>query len=347
MPISPLVTSVSATVMTIAVGGFGAGAALALDLPAWVLMGPALAVSLCGLAGLQMKVADPVRDICFVILGLGVGAGFDSQTGAAMMRWPLAFLMLGLSLIVTMILCRLVLMRGFGFGARSASLASAPGHLSFVLGLAMDLGSDVARITVVQSIRLLFLTISVPFIARAMGYAFDEMSLGDGPPIALPTICVLVLASLAVGLLFHKLRLPAPLLLAAMTVSAAGHATDLTPGTIPPAMLTPAFLVLGTMIGTRFAGLRRDQLFSALPAGLAVTLISVLVAALAALPVAAALGMPTAHVLTAFAPGGLETMIALGATMGASPGFIVASHVARLMILLVLIPLFLGRQRRA
>ncbi len=52
--------------------------------------------------------------------------------------------------------------------------------------------------------------------------------------------------------------------------------------------------------------------------------------------------MPTAHVLTAFAPGGLETMIAMGAAMGASPGFIAASHMARLMLLLALVPLFLG-----
>lgn len=335
------------TLLTVAVGAVGAALAQALNVPAWVLLGPALAVSLAGLGGWHLGVADPLRDICFVILGLGVGAGFDSQVGAVLLRWPLAFLVLAVALVVTMVMCRLVLMRGFGFDSRSASLASAPGHLSFVLGLAMDLHGDVARITVVQSIRLLFLTVSVPFIARAMGYDFTEMSLGGGAPMEILTMLVLAALAAIVGLLFRRFRFPAPLLLGAMTVSAIGHASELTPGAIPSAMLTPAFLVLGTLIGTRFAGIGRIQLLGTLPAGLAVTLVSVLVACLAALPVAAALQMPAAHVLTAFAPGGLETMIALGAAMGASPGFVAACHVARLMLLLVLIPLFLTRRGRA
>ncbi len=252
MPLFPAANAVPTTVLSITIGSLGAGLALVLNVPAWALVGPALAVSIAGLARLKLNLAEPVRDICLVVLGLGVGAGFDSQVAATLMRWPLAFLFQALSLVLTMYLSRLVLVRGFGFDSRSACLTSAPGHLSFALGLAVDLKSDVAQISVVQSIRLLFLTISVPFIARAMGYGFQDMSLGDGTPMAVPTIVGLALVSVITGLLFRRLRLPAPLLLAAMTVSATGHVCNLTPGTIPPTFLTPAFVVLGTMIGTRF-----------------------------------------------------------------------------------------------
>jgi len=55
--------------------------------------------------------------------------------------------------------------------------------------------------------------------------------------------------------------------------------------------------------------------------------------------------MPVAHVLVAFAPGGLETMIAMGAVLGVVPGFVAACHVARLMVLTVLVPAMLGRVR--
>ncbi|MDU9003791.1 AbrB family transcriptional regulator [Sedimentitalea todarodis] len=347
MPASLTMNPAMTTLLTILVGLCGACVAYLLSFPAWVLLGPALASSIASLWGLPLAIAPLVRDICFVILGLGIGAGFDPQTGGALLRWPMAFAVLAMALVVTMILCRTVLTRGFGFDRRSATLAAAPGHLSFVLGLATDLNIDVARIAVVQSIRLLFLTISVPFIAVAMGYEFSKLVLSGDGPLPMISLAGLVAASVCVGLLFSRLNFPAPLLLAAMAVSALGHVTEVTSGAVPQELLGPAFLVLGTMIGTRFAGMTRAQFLGSLLAGLSTTLVAVAVTTVAAVPVAMALGMPTAHVLAAFAPGGLETMIALGATMAASPGFVVACHVARLLILIVLIPLLLGRRARS
>jgi uncharacterized membrane protein AbrB (regulator of aidB expression) len=71
--------------------------------------------------------------------------------------------------------------------------------------------------------------------------------------------------------------------------------------------------------------------------------VSVGCAAAAALPVAAMLDMPLGHVLIAFAPGGLETMVAMGAALGADPGFVAACHVARLAWLGALLPVMLRR----
>ena len=113
---------------------------------------------------------------------------------------------------------------------------------------------------------------------------------------------------------------------------------------MPLWLMMPAFLVLGTLIGTRFSGMSLAVFRASLLAGLTTTLIAVALASIAALPVAWALGMPVPHVLAAFAPGGLETMIALSATMGASPGFVAACHIVRLLILTVMIPLALAHR---
>ena len=53
--------------------------------------------------------------------------------------------------------------------------------------------------------------------------------------------------------------------------------------------------------------------------------------------------MPLAHVLVAFAPGGLETMIAMGVVLGVVPGFVAACHIARLLVLSVLLPFLISR----
>ena len=193
-----------------------------MSLPASVLIGPALAVSLISLCGLRLEISDFARDVCFVFLGLGIGAGFNAQATAALLRWPLAFVVMALLLVAILYLCSVVLMRGFGFGRRSAILAAAPGHLSFVLGLAADGdnddgGNDVGRIAVVQTIRLLALTISVPFVALAMGFK-HERSCGDwwgayGTLAHSGADCDRCWRRL----IFRRLTLPAPLLLGAMS----------------------------------------------------------------------------------------------------------------------------------
>ena len=64
-----------------------------------------------------------------------------------------------------------------------------------------------------------------------------------------------------------------------------------------------------------------------------------------AVPVSMFLDMPLPHVLVAFAPGGLETMIVMGAVLGANPGFVAACHVGRLLVLSALIPFVAARAR--
>jgi len=55
--------------------------------------------------------------------------------------------------------------------------------------------------------------------------------------------------------------------------------------------------------------------------------------------------MPILHVAVAFAPGGFETMIVMGAIIGANPGFVAAIHISRLLVLPLLLPFFLGRKK--
>lgn len=329
------------SVLTVIVGSAGAALAYALNFPAPILIGPAIAVSLISLAGLRMEISMSAREICFILLGLGVGAGFDANATAAILHWPLAFLVLGVTLMVTMLVGGMVLQRGFGFDRPSGILAATPGHLSFVMSLAADMQGNVARIAVVQSIRLLALIVTVPFVVKAMGYEISTTAMSSGPSMQLWHIGALALAGVGLGLIFKRLNLPAPMLLGPMTASMISHASDLTPGSMPVWLMTPAFLMLGSLIGTRFAGMSLAQFRHSLLAGLVTTAVSVASAGFGAVGVSYALDMPIAHVLAAFSPGGLETMMALSATMGASPGFIAACHVMRMLILSALIPIFL------
>lgn len=334
-------------VVTLAVGGIGAAIGWLVGAPIWILLGPALAVSMAGLAGVAVEVDGALRDFCFVAVGLTVGAGFDADAVAVMGRWPLAFVVMVVLVLAILVACRMVLVRFFGFDARSALLASAPGHLSFVIAVASETGADVARISVTQSVRLLALTLVVPFAAMAMGVDMQTSMVREGPAIGVFKLLVLAIAAVGLGNVFARLKVPAPLLMGAMAVSAIGHLSGLTLGAVPGWLILPAYLVLGCLIGTRFGGITPAALASGAGAGLAVTVVAAGLSAIASVPVAWALGMPMAHLLVAFAPGGLETMIAIGALLVVVPGFVAACHIMRLMALSVFLPVMLARSKVA
>ncbi len=342
LPLSPKDTAV-----TLFVGGLGAALAWLLSMPVYMLLGPVIAVSLASLSGLRTAIDVRLRDACFVVIGIAVGAGFDSDALGAMLRWPLAFIFMALIIWLIMVLCQALLSRFFGFDRRSALLASAPGHLSFVIAMATDTGSDVARISITQSVRLLALTLVVPFAAVAMGVELGGNIAPQGMAMDAQSVLGLIILALALGFVFQRFAVPAPLLLGGMVASAMGHLTGIVPGVMPEWLILPAYLVLGALIGTRFSGVTPARFAGGLAAGVTITFVAVGLAALGAAPVAWALGMPLAHVLVAFAPGGLETMIAMGAVLGVIPGFVAACHISRLLVLSVLLPWMLTRIPRA
>ena len=190
----------------------------------------------------------------------------------------------------------------------------------------------------------LALTLVVPLIARGLGMEIAANPLSGAGALGWDAFAALAVLSLALGLVMKRLRLPAALLIGAMVVSGLGHGAGVVEGGLARWLGMACLLVLGALIGTRFTGVTVAQVRATLAAGLAVTALSTLISAVAALAVASALGLGPATVLAAFAPGGFETMIAIGASLGGDAGFVAAAHVIRLMILTALIPAMLGRR---
>ncbi len=332
------------TALTLALGALGALAGHLLGLPVYILTGPALFITLLGLTGLRMEVATSVRDAAFLMIGISIGAGVTEEATAALLSWPLAFVALAIMLWAILAICRAALSRWFGYTRQTAILAASPGHLSYVLGLGAELNADIPRISIVQSVRVLALTLVVPFAALALGIEVEASFSGTAGIMSPLHLAALIAASILLGRIFKRISLPAPLLLGGLFASTSAHVSGLTPGGLSPWLALPAFAIMGTLIGTRFSGVTLPMLRQSLAAGILVTGIGAAAALITAWPIARLLEMPLAHVLIAFAPGGLETMIAMGVVMGANPGFVAAAHVGRLLVLTILVPLMLGRK---
>lgn len=329
---------------TLLIGTAGALLFWAVGFPAAALTGPAAAVSLATLAGLRSHVPARLRDAAFLVIGVSIGSTVTPEVIATARAWPLSFFLLGATLVGVLFAVRALLIGGFGFDRTTAVLAATPGHLSFIVALSADLRVDVSRIALVQSVRVLLLTLVVPILITLWGA--QGTALADEPVVISPGPAAVVFAvALAFGLLLMRIRVPAALLLGAMAVSAVGHGADLARGVLPHWSTVIAFVVMGSLIGTRFRGLGRAGLLGSFAAGAAATFVTCAVAAVGAALAAEVLGLPPAVLLLAFAPGGVEVMAALAVETSLEPAFVAAHHVFRLILLGVLLPVLLARIR--
>ncbi|SES37793.1 hypothetical protein SAMN04490244_11387 [Tranquillimonas rosea] len=333
-------------VLTLLVGGVGAAVFRALGFPAPFLAGPAVTVTTAILLGVRLAIPVPLGNACFLLLGIGIGSTVTPEVLQAAVTWPVSFVVMTMTLLTSLVANRTLLHRAFGFDPFSAMLAATPGHLSYVMGLSTELGSDVSRIAIVQSMRVLFLTVLVPALLALWGVEGDAVTTPTAPMTPLSAL-MLAAVSVAAAWGLARLNVPAAWLLGGMFVSGAAHATELAPGQLPSWLTLAAFTVMGSLIGTRFRGQSLVELRRNLLAGIGVTLVSCGVAAIGALMVARILDLSPALLLISFAPGGVEVMAAMSVQIGVEPTFVAAHHVFRLLILTAIIPLlfFRGRNR--
>lgn len=331
--------------LTLALGAVGAAIAVFLSVPAPYLTGPAALVSLASMMGLRTHIPNLLRDLCFLVIGIGLGAGLNPDMLAAAAAWPLSMMALSLALVVIFLGGAAVLERFFLFDRLTARLAASPGHLSFVLSLSADARADISVIAVVQSIRVLALTLLVPLAVAMMSGADLSMGTRPGAVMALPLLAALIALAAALGWWLKRLAVPAAYLLGGFVISALGHATDLAPGLVPNWLALPAFAIMGTLIGTRFSGTTWSQILRALGAASLLAGLALAATVAAALAVHFALGLPVTTLLIAYAPGGLETMAAISVMLEADPAFVAFHHAFRVVLLTFLVPAFMPRAR--
>ncbi len=325
----------------LAIGTAGFACALGLGFPAPSLTGPALFVSAASIAGARIDVHPWLRNLAFLLIGIAMGSGVTPQIFDAARHWPVSFGLLAFTLVVLFFLCRTILEIWWKLDRHTATLSSVPGHMSYVLGLSLQSRGDVATVSVIQSIRVLLLTLVVPVVVAILGY--------EAPEVQKQTLEMnfQVLAGIGAGAvvcagIFTWFNLPASFLLAGILVSALVHVTGWGHGALPEFLWLPCIIVLGTIIGTRLSGVSRAVLKKAVFGGLITATIAMICSTIAALGLSYFGDLPFSQLLIAFAPGGVEAMSAMAIILDADPTFVAAHHLWRLLVLTFLAPVMLA-----
>jgi uncharacterized membrane protein AbrB (regulator of aidB expression) len=154
-----------------------------------------------------------------------------------------------------------VLQRVFGWDRATSFFAVMPGALSLSLAMAADTRADLAKVSVVQVIRLFALVAVLPSLIS--GFSGTDAGSAVMPPAGSLKDVILVLgAGMVAGFIFDKLKVPAGLMLGPALASGIMHLTGVVHGVLPDWLLLPGFVFLGTMIGMRFAGVRPADIMS-------------------------------------------------------------------------------------
>lgn len=338
--------SLKPVLLSFIIGPLGAFFAWKLNFPLPYLLGPVIISTFVALFGITFFIPNPLRQFSFICIGLSVGSNVTPEALSNAAKWPLSLIIMLVAIFVITFFCKLVLNKVFLMDKPSSLLASSPGHLSFVLMLSSETNSDTSKIAIIQSIRVLTLTIATPVIILLFSESAFTQNILDKPSLTLISITGLFFLSIIVGFFLRKINFPAPFLIGALLCSTVTHGTDITPGFIPQFLEISAFIILGTMIGSRFVEVTIKQLASCLGSGLVLTFLSISISGLAALIVHYLTEIPLSHIFIAFAPGGLETMVAMGGLVGAEPTYTASHHVSRLFFLAFLIPILLSRDIR-
>jgi membrane AbrB-like protein len=292
---------------------------------------------MAALLGLRVAMPRWLTNATFVLTGLTMGASVARDSLALIAQWPVTLIALAIELVLIVAATGYMLRRLFGIDRGTAYLSSFPGHLSFIMGIAAAGVGDPRRITIIQVIRILLLTTVVPIGALFLPVG-DQAPADAGPAIAWPTLMVVALGCAIVGYAFSRLRVPAGYALGAMAASMTARFGGWFDGTMPTPILVAAFVMVGALIGARFAGITLGEFRKAAVGGVIGTALAVAIVTIVAGGAALLVEMPFGQIWLGLAPGALEGMGALGVAFGFDTAFIAAHHVARLLLLTIAIP---------
>ena len=327
-----------ATIITMFIGSVGALSAWFVGAPAPFLTGPATFVTISTLIfHIKCQISLPVRNISFVIIGILTAEGINSNVLSNILKWPISLIGMTCSTVLLVIAGKYLFQTFFKMKRNDAILASTPGHLSYVLSISENGSGSTVIISIIQSIRVLTLTLAVP---TTIGF-FTDFDIQKTMPhkliLTYTQLIILITFSGLIGFLLLQFKTPAAFLLGGMFSSAIGHGFELTPGTVPEYLAVLAFISLGSLIGSRFTGISLKLFKSCIIKGGLFTALSLIISLTGAFVISNLTNFNLIEVFIALAPGGLETMVVMGQLIGADPAFIAFHHLARLFLLLLIL----------
>ena len=321
----------------LAVGGAGGWTFARLNLPLPWMLGAMVGCTLAALVRAPVAAPAVVRPPMTVVIGVMLGAGFSPEVVGSIPGWLPTLLGLAAFAAVAGAASVAWFRKVAGFDLPTAYFAGMPGGLVEMVVVGEERGGDARTIALVHSARILLVVLALPFMIQvASGTPLGARARVGASVLATPWLDELWFVATAVAgvLLGRWLRLPARLLVGPMLASAAVHVAGLSRFVPPVEVVNAAQLVLGTVIGCRFAGVSPREILRILLLTLGSTTILLAITLGFALGVSRVSSHGVVPLLLAYSPGGLAEMSLVALALGIEVAFVAAHHVVRVVLVM-------------
>jgi uncharacterized protein len=333
--------AVAETLVIAAAGGSLLGLA---GFPAGWLAGSILFVASAALAGRPMHVPVPLARVFFLVIGITLGGVVTPDTIKGMAAWPLSIAALIVAMLCVTAVTSRYLQYVHGWDPLSALFASFPGAMAQVIALATENDVDLRAIVVVQTLRVVILTVGVPAGLGLFGLAGPAvLPAGATGAAQFGELAILVVTSVAAGIGLFWINVPGGLIFGAMLPSALLHGSGLIHATLPWWFATASMMALGAVTGSRFGNTDARLLMRYAGAALGSFAVSLAVAAAFALAVTAFLSIQISNAVVAFSPGAVDAMMIMALALHLDPVYVGAHHVSRVVVVSLSLPVLVRR----
>ncbi len=325
-----------ANVVGLVAGALGGALGSLVGVPMPWLLGAITGTATAALAGLPVVVSNRLRDTMLVLIGLMIGMRLTPQSLTHVVSWPLSLFGIVLYVVVVVAVLYWALRRWAGFDTVTAFFAAAPGGFMAMAVIGREQGGSVRNIALFHSIRVVLVVFSI-----VLGY---HLLLGTGragshyvPLGRVDVVQAMGLAGLGLvgALLGYRLRLPAATMLGPLALAAAANMTGWLTGSMPTLPILLAEWVLGSSIGTDFAGVRLVELARRFATAAVATGFMLLMSVAFSLVLMPLTGVPFDALFLAFAPGGLSGVSLIALALGIQPAFVTTHTLLRVLLILL------------
>ena len=320
---------------TLAVAGAGTASFLLLDLPLPFLFGPMAACLVAALAGVRLQGAGVVGKAARTVLGVAVGAAITPALLGELSVMAASLALIPLYVLVIGVIGVPFFRRVAGFDPVTAYYAAMPGGFQDMIVFGEEAGANVRVLSLIHATRVLtIVTLAPVIITQFYGVPFAN-PIGAPAATMPPLELALMVAAAVIGWKGgERIGLFGATILGPMILAAALSLGDVLHMRPPREALYAAQFFIGLGVGVHYVGVTVRELRHVVAIGAAfVVVLAALAAAFTEIIVLTDLAPPVDAFL-AYAPGGQAEMAVLAIIAGADLGYVVAHHLARLVLVI-------------
>ncbi|QOR68304.1 AbrB family transcriptional regulator [Cytobacillus suaedae] len=311
------------------------------DLPIPWILGPMTAMIIWKAVRPQEKtVPKAIFNGGLVILGIFFGLSFTAATFITVGPYILPFLLTTIVLLAVSVINSLVAARFINIDSATSVFGSIPGGLSEMVAASESVNANSAMVTIFQTVRLLTVVFTVPFLVV---YMFAADSVSPLQAIANTNYNASVFSygwfiiPILAGWLLRN-RLPAAYVIGPLLATALLNSSGVELPMLPKFLLILAQVSVGISMGSKIT--IQDLKLGGKYCGIYFLLAMIIIATSFGLgylfSLATNLHLPTA--LLSFAPGGLVEMVLTAKAVGADPAIVSSLQFIRLLFIIIFVP---------